>query len=143
LARVKHTISHKIQHADAQRILVHQIAYAGTTKECKQAIRCVKNGDLSTWISGTQDIGTQTYMATAHVAALKRNNHGEKYLFQGLTGHPYYTMLQSKSPTIVYISSSRQWLRLEKDAKIAVFLSLQSETSNILDSTHFRQNKGP
>jgi hypothetical protein len=31
----------------------------------------------------------------------------EKYLLQGLTVHPYYTMLQSKSPTIVYVSSSR------------------------------------
>jgi hypothetical protein len=43
--------------------------------------------------------------------------------------HPYYTMLQSKSPTIVYVSSSRQWLGLEKDAKIAMFLPLPSETS--------------
>jgi hypothetical protein len=38
-------------------------------------------------------------------------------------------MLQSKSPTIVYVSSSRQWLGLEKDAKIAIFLPLPSETS--------------
>jgi hypothetical protein len=53
----------------------------------------------------------------------------EKYLLQGLTVHPYYTMLQSKSPTIVYVSSSRQWLGLEKDAKIAIFLPLPSETS--------------
>jgi hypothetical protein len=39
-------------------------------------------------------------------------------------------MLQSKSPTIVYVSSSRQWLGLEKDAKIAIFLSLPSKTSS-------------
>jgi hypothetical protein len=38
-------------------------------------------------------------------------------------------MLQSKSPTIVYVSSCRQWLELEKDAKIAIFLPLPSETS--------------
>jgi hypothetical protein len=38
-------------------------------------------------------------------------------------------MLQSKSPTIVYVSSSRQWLGLEKDAKIAIFFPLPSETS--------------
>jgi hypothetical protein len=38
-------------------------------------------------------------------------------------------MLQSKSPTIVYVSSARQWLGLEKDAKIAIFLPLPSETS--------------
>jgi hypothetical protein len=43
--------------------------------------------------------------------------------------HPYYTMLQSKSPKIVYVSSSRQWLGLEKDTEIAVFLSLPSETT--------------
>jgi hypothetical protein len=48
----------------------------------------------------------------------------EKYLLQGLTVHPYYTMLQSKSPTIVYVSSSRQWFRLQKDAKIAIYLPL-------------------
>jgi hypothetical protein len=53
----------------------------------------------------------------------------QKYLLQGLTVHPYYTMLQSKSPTKVYISSSRQWLGLEKNTKIAVFLALSSETS--------------
>jgi hypothetical protein len=53
----------------------------------------------------------------------------EKYLLQVLTEHPYYTMLQFKSPTIVYVSSSRQWLALEKDAKIAIFLPLSSETS--------------
>jgi hypothetical protein len=43
--------------------------------------------------------------------------------------HPYYTMLLSKSPTIVYVSSSRQWSGLEKDAKMAIFLPLPSETS--------------
>jgi hypothetical protein len=43
--------------------------------------------------------------------------------------HPYYTILQSKSLTIVYVSSSRQWLGLEKDAKISIFLPLPSETS--------------
>jgi hypothetical protein len=53
----------------------------------------------------------------------------EKYFLQGLTVHPYFTMLQSKSPTIIHVSSSRQWLGLEKDAKIAVFLPLPSETS--------------
>jgi hypothetical protein len=42
----------------------------GATKECKQAIRPVKNGDLSTWVSPTQDIVTQTYMATSLVVAL-------------------------------------------------------------------------
>jgi hypothetical protein len=52
----------------------------------------------------------------------------EKYLLQGVTVHPYYTMLQSKSPTIVHVSSSRQWIRLEKDATIAVFLPLPFET---------------
>jgi hypothetical protein len=41
--------------------------------------------------------------------------------------YPYYTMLQSKSPTIVYVSSSRQWLGLKKDAIIAIFLPLPSE----------------
>jgi hypothetical protein len=64
LAHEKCAISHKIQHADAQRFLVHQIAYEEATKECKQAIGPVKNGNLSTWVSVTQDIGTQTYMAT-------------------------------------------------------------------------------
>jgi hypothetical protein len=49
--------------------LVHQIAYEGATKECKQAIRPVKNGNLSTWVSATQDVGTQTYMATPLAAA--------------------------------------------------------------------------
>jgi hypothetical protein len=58
LAHVKCTISHKIQHADEQRFLVRQIAYEGATKECKQAIRPVKNEDLSAWVSATQDIGT-------------------------------------------------------------------------------------
>jgi hypothetical protein len=53
----------------------------------------------------------------------------EKYLLQGLTVHPYYTMLRSKSPTMVYVSRSRQLLGLEKDAKIAVLLPLPSETS--------------
>jgi hypothetical protein len=53
----------------------------------------------------------------------------EKYLLQGLTAHPYYTMLQSKSTTIVYVSSSKEQLVLEKDAKIAIFLPLPSETS--------------
>jgi hypothetical protein len=53
----------------------------------------------------------------------------EKYLLQGLTVHIYYIMLQSKSPTIVYVSSSRQWLELGKDDKIAIFLPLPSETS--------------
>jgi hypothetical protein len=53
----------------------------------------------------------------------------EKCLLQELTVHPYYTMLQSKSPTIVYVSSSRQWLGLEEDAKIAIFFPLSSETS--------------
>jgi hypothetical protein len=53
----------------------------------------------------------------------------EKYLLQGLTVHPYYTMLQSKSPTIVHVSSFRQGLGLEKDAKIIIFLPLPSETS--------------
>jgi hypothetical protein len=43
--------------------------------------------------------------------------------------HPYYTMLQPKSPTIVYVSSSKQWLGLEKDTKIAIFLPLPSKTS--------------
>jgi hypothetical protein len=42
--------------------------------------------------------------------------------------HPYYTMLKSKSPTVVYVSSSRQWIGLEKDAKIAIFLPLLTET---------------
>jgi RNA-splicing ligase RtcB len=74
MAHVKHAISHKIQHADAQRFLVHQIAYEGATKECKQAIRPVKNGDLSTWVSATQTIGTQTYMSTALVAALTKGS---------------------------------------------------------------------
>jgi hypothetical protein len=53
----------------------------------------------------------------------------ERYLLRGLTVHSYYTMLQSKSPTIVYVSSSRQWLGLEKDAKLATFLPLPFETS--------------
>jgi hypothetical protein len=53
----------------------------------------------------------------------------EKYLLQGLTVHPYYIMLQSKSPTIVCVSSCRQWLGLEKDAKIVIFSPLPSETS--------------
>jgi hypothetical protein len=53
----------------------------------------------------------------------------EKYHLQGLTVHPYYTILQSKSPTIVYVSSSRQWLGLKKNAKIAIFFPLPSETS--------------
>jgi hypothetical protein len=53
----------------------------------------------------------------------------EKYLLQGLTVHSYRTMLQSKSPTLVYVSSSRQWLGLEKDARTAIFLPLPSETS--------------
>jgi hypothetical protein len=74
LAPVKCAISCKIQHADAQRFLVHQIAYEGATKECKQAIRPVKNGDLSTWVSATQDIGTQIYMATAIAAALTKGS---------------------------------------------------------------------
>jgi RNA-splicing ligase RtcB len=74
MAHVKHAISHKIQHADAQRFLVHQIAYEGATKECKQAIRPVKNRDLSTWFSATQDIGTQTYMATTLAAALTKGS---------------------------------------------------------------------
>jgi hypothetical protein len=38
-------------------------------------------------------------------------------------------MLQSKSPKIVYVSGSRQWLGLGKGAKIAEFLPLPSETS--------------
>jgi hypothetical protein len=53
----------------------------------------------------------------------------EKYLLQGLTVHPYYTILPSKSPTIVYVSNSRQWLGLEKDAKIAIFFPFPSEIS--------------
>jgi hypothetical protein len=73
-AHVKHAISHKIQHAVAQRFLVRQIAYEGATKECKQAIRPVKNGDLSTWILATQNIGTQTYMATALAASLTKGS---------------------------------------------------------------------
>jgi hypothetical protein len=74
LTRVKSVISCKIQHTNAQRFLVHQIAYEGATKECKKAIRPVKNGNLSTWVSATQDIGTQTYMATTVVAALIKGN---------------------------------------------------------------------
>jgi hypothetical protein len=35
LTRVEHAISYKVQHADAQRFLVRQIAYEGATKECK------------------------------------------------------------------------------------------------------------
>jgi hypothetical protein len=38
-------------------------------------------------------------------------------------------MLQSKSLITVYVFNSRQWIGLEKDAKIAVFLPLPSETS--------------
>jgi hypothetical protein len=57
LACVKHTISCK--YANAQRFLVCQIAYEGATKECKKAIRLIKNENLSTWASATQDIGTQ------------------------------------------------------------------------------------
>jgi hypothetical protein len=53
----------------------------------------------------------------------------KNYLLQGLTVHPYYTMLQSKSPTTVYVSSCRQCLGLEKDANIAIFLPLPSEPS--------------
>jgi hypothetical protein len=74
LAHVKHAISNKIQHADAQSFLVHQVAYEGATKECKQAIRQVKNGDISTWVSAIQDIGIQTYMATALEAALTKGS---------------------------------------------------------------------
>jgi hypothetical protein len=48
LTHVKCVISCKIQHADVQRFLVHQIAYEEATKECKQAIRPVKKGNLST-----------------------------------------------------------------------------------------------
>jgi ribosomal protein L32 len=60
--------------SDAQRFMVHQIAYEGTIKECKQAIRPVKNGDLSTWVSATQDIVTQQYMATTLAAALTKGS---------------------------------------------------------------------
>jgi hypothetical protein len=74
LALVKHAISCNIQYADSQRFLVCQIVYEGATKECKQAIRPVKNGDLSTWVSATQDIVTQTYMATALAAALTKGS---------------------------------------------------------------------
>jgi hypothetical protein len=63
LEHVKCAISHKVQHADAHKFLVCQIAYEGATKECKQAIRPVKNGDLSNWVSAIQDIGTKSYMA--------------------------------------------------------------------------------
>jgi hypothetical protein len=70
LTHVKRASGRKIQHTDAQRWLVCQIAYEGATKECKQAIRPVKNGDLSTWVSATWDIGTKTYMATTLTAAL-------------------------------------------------------------------------
>jgi hypothetical protein len=72
--KLKRGISRKIQHADAQMFLVRQIAYEGGTKECKQAIRTVKNGDLSTWFSATQDIGTQTYMATTLAATLTKGS---------------------------------------------------------------------
>jgi hypothetical protein len=54
--------------------LVHQIAYEGAAKECKQAITPVKNGNLSTSFSATQNIGTQTYMATALVAGLTKGS---------------------------------------------------------------------
>jgi hypothetical protein len=47
----------------------------------------------------------------------------EKYVLQGLTVHPYNTMLKSKPPTIVYVSSSRQWIGLKKNAKIAIFFA--------------------
>jgi hypothetical protein len=57
--------------------------------------------------------------------------------------HPYYTMLQSKSPTIVYVSSSRQWLGLEKDAKIAIFLPLPSETSLQINWTQIILDQRP
>jgi hypothetical protein len=50
--------------------LVCQIAYEEAIKECKQAIRPVKNGDLSTWVSATQDIGTQSFMAAALADAI-------------------------------------------------------------------------
>jgi hypothetical protein len=74
LVRVKHAISCKIQHANAKRFLVCQIAYEGATKVCKQAIRPTKNGDLSTWVPATQDIGTQTYMVIALAAALTKGS---------------------------------------------------------------------
>jgi hypothetical protein len=74
LVCVKHDISCKIQQADAQRFLVHQIAYEGASKEYKQAIRPLKNGALSTWVSATQDISTQTYMATAFAAAITKRS---------------------------------------------------------------------
>jgi hypothetical protein len=70
LAQVKCAISRKVQHADAQSFLVHQITYVGATKECKQAIRPLKNGNLSNWVYATQDIGTQSYMATTLAATI-------------------------------------------------------------------------
>jgi hypothetical protein len=86
LACVTHAISHKIQNADAQSFLVCQVAYKGATKECKQAMRPAKNGDLSTWVSATQDTGTQTYMATTLVAALKKRS--PNYMFWMRTKRP-------------------------------------------------------
>jgi hypothetical protein len=57
--------------------------------------------------------------------------------------HSYYTIFQSKSPSIVYISSSSQWLGLEKDAKIVIFLPLPTEASPQIDWTQLILNQRP
>jgi hypothetical protein len=82
----------------------------------------------------TISLGNTPVLVTFHFYNSVKKSTGiirgnKKCLLQGLILHPYYTMLQSKSLITVYVSSSRQWLGLEKDAKIAVFLPLPPETS--------------